>query len=576
MPVITGLTNQFYSNGGIVSYTIENRGLKYIKNAWKVKGITIINGGVGYALNNFSITFPSPDNSGSTTTAEISSVGNAGNVISIAITNQGSGYSYQPNPVITAATGSGLKYIVEYEKDGSAYTELKIIGDGYNEINPYTLKTISITNRGEFDIPPEGDLFTFPAPGKSYGRMPILTVTFRQISGSSLYEVDQVAIEDAGYAYTEPLVFGQNVFASSLTSSGFNCDFNTPTQKNEAELIPLINSSGEIEAVQVVTPGIGYTYASIQVISKKMVLMIPEDPNSGVLTDLSSSNTSGFIQASVRVNFGIGDIDSKQSNVELLAVDGSIPIISVDYGGSGYPADTAMTITGDGTGCTAVPTIVGGKITRITVTNPGRGYTNATVNLSVGGGTTAILRPIISPKGGHGKDAITELCSKTLALVNRLSLETNKGVQTTNDYRQVTIIKNLKQYNSDVYYRNAIGSACILAKCYIDNAANTLAYANLHLDDTLYIDQDKSFTLVEKAIIDNKYYLILQVNDNYVPESGATFYKTDGNNTYTISEFAIEKPDVDKYSGEMLYIDNRTKFTSSEEQSIVTTTLISF
>lgn len=576
MPVTTALTNQFYSNGGIISYTIENRGSKYIKNAWKVKNIVILNGGVGYDDANFTIVFEDPDNVGETATAEVSSIGPNGNIITIAITNQGSGYSNQPVPVITAPVGSGLEYVVEYEKDDSAYTELKVVGDGYNEINPYSLKTISITNRGEFSSTPGGDLFTFPSPGKSYGRMPILNVVFREKVGTGSYEVDYITIEDNGYAYTEPLVFGVNVFADALTADGFDCDFNADTQKNEAELVPLINSSGEIEAIQVVEPGIGYTYASIQVVSKKIVLMIPEDPESGVLTDLSADNTTGFEPAAVRANFGIGDIDSKQSNVELLAVDGSIPIISVDYGGSGYPADTTLTIVGDGTDCTAVPTIVGSKITKVTVTNPGRGYTTASVQLSVGGGTDAILRPIISPKGGHGRDAVSELYAKTIAMVSRLSLEKNKGVQTTNDYRQITIIKNLKEYASDTYYRNSIGSSCILSICDIDNSSNTSTYGNLQLDDTLYIDQFKSFTLVEKAIINNKYYLVLQVNDNYVPASGATFYKIDGDNTYIISESSIELPDIDKYSGEMLYIDNRTKFTSSEEQSIVTTTLISF
>lgn len=588
MPVTTALSNQFYSNGSVVSYTIENRGSKYIKNSWSVKKFVILNGGTGYNQGDITITFPNTPVGGSIATAEVSILGDNGNVEEIAITNAGSGYDYQPEPTITLApgtTGAGFQYIVEYDRDPSAYTELRVIGDGYNELNPYSLKNITITNRGVFTNTPTGDLFTFPSPQNRYGRRPLLNVTFRQIVGTSpaAYEVDEIIIEDGGYGYNQPLVFNENVFAGPLVydNSGFECDLNVLTQKNDAVLIPLINSSGEIEAIQIVEPGIGYTYATVEVIGKKTVLMVPNDPGSGNLVDLSNQESDigyveGFVPASIALSFGVGDIETKQSNVELLAVDGAINIIKADYAGSGYPSSTTLTIVGDGYGCVATPVIEDGRIIRVDVTNPGVGYTYASVDINPVqlGLSHADLRPIISPKGGHGKDAVGELYARTVMLVSKLSREENQGLPSTNDFRQISIVKNPKQYQSESFYRKATGSTCALLLCDMtDDNKNT--YPLLEQDDTLYFS-NKSFTLIEKAEINNKYHLVVQINDNYVPIAGSTIYKSVVGNAYNMSITSVVPPEVNKFSGEMLYIDNRVKFTSTLDQTIILSTLISF
>lgn len=573
MPVVTALSNQFYSNGSINSYNIENKGSKYIKNSWSVKRFVILNGGVDYQISDILIDFPLPELEGATiAVAEVSSIGDNGNILEITMMSHGSGYLTQPIPTISNTVGTGLEYLIEYEKDGQAYTELKISGDGYNEFNPFNLKKINVLTKGVFTSVPSGSLFTFPSPDLQYGYMPEVQVTFGEIQGSDpvAYEVTDVAVTNQGYGYSFPLVFGENVFAGPLVSdnSGFTCDLDEASQKNEAELIPLINDSGEISSIQITNPGIGYTYATVEVISKKSI--------DGVMTDLSSENTPGFIKASILLNFDIGDIETKQSNVELLAVDGSIQVIKIENGGNGYPSNTTLTVNGDGTGCQADVTIKNGKISKITVTNPGHGYTNASIQIN-GGGSDAVLRPIISPQGGHGKDSISELYARTIALVGRLSQEKNQGVVTSNDYRQICILKNPKEYGNDSYYRNAIGSTCAMLICDA-TTENSTTYNLLEVNDELKYGSEniKSFTLVEKNIIDDKYYLLVQINDNFVPLSGSSIYKTIDANSYPISISSISLPDINKFSGELLYIDNRIKFASSEEQAITTSTLISF
>jgi hypothetical protein len=612
MPVLTALTNQFYSNGSITGFAIENRGSKYIKSLWKVKRVTVLSGGINYTGS--TIVFTTAPATGVSATGTITSYDSNGGIAAITITNQGSGYIYQPRITVTSplTTARGFDYIIEYERDDeNGFTEIQITGDGYNELNPYSLKRINILNRGTFDTQPSGDLFIFPPPGKSYGRRPTITITFRSKAApnASKFEVDTVTVVDGGYGYTERLLFSgstvgtANVSSSVLSTGGFTCNFDETTQKNEAELLPLINASGEIESLTIASPGIGYTFASVKVVCKKR--LVPGNLASPLIT-ITPENASnpdigltGFLDASILLNFGIGDIETKQSNVELLAVDGSIPVIKVDFGGNGYPAfnktidsngivtytGTRLTVIGDGSGCAAEPVIVSGKITRVVVTNPGQNYTNATVIINIGDGpdqsglSRAQLRAIISPKGGHGKDAIGELYAKTIMLQTRLVKEENKGIPITNDFRQIAIIKNPKEYSSDSFFRKAVGSSCLVFTSDV-NATNTATYSLLVKDDILYLSSDsvKTFTLIEKTQIGNKYYLVAQINNNFkqLPSQGSTLYKNVGNSTASISVTSVEVPDYNKYSGELLYIDNRVKFVSSEDQTVAVSTLISF
>jgi hypothetical protein len=67
---------------------------------------------------------------------------------------------------------------------------------------------------------------------------------------------------------------------------------------------------------------------------------------------------------------------------------GSIEIINP---GINYTSTPTITINGDGSGATAVATVAGGRITRITVTNKGSNYTVATVAISGNGSEASAI-----------------------------------------------------------------------------------------------------------------------------------------------------------------------------------------
>ena len=69
-----------------------------------------------------------------------------------------------------------------------------------------------------------------------------------------------------------------------------------------------------------------------------------------------------------------------------------IDSIVITNTGQNYTSPPTVTISGDGSGATAVATILSGRVDTITVTNPGTNYTTAVVNLSGGEGSGAIAQ----------------------------------------------------------------------------------------------------------------------------------------------------------------------------------------
>ena len=72
---------------------------------------------------------------------------------------------------------------------------------------------------------------------------------------------------------------------------------------------------------------------------------------------------------------------------------------------------------------------------------------------------------------------------------------------------------------------------------------------------------------------DTNKILVISKNGS-VPAIADKFFNAAGANSFTVT--AITKPDINKFSGEVLFIDNRTAFYSSEEQTVIFRTYIKF
>lgn len=314
------------------------------------------------------------------------------------------------------------------------------------------------------------------------------------------------------------------------------------TSTTSAKLVPVIEN-GQIVSVISSEPGVGYTTASIVV---------------------SSDTGSGAV---ITPNISFGDINTNQANIELLATPGTVDAIVVTDGGTGYSFAT-ITIDGDGTGATAEAVIIDGVITKINMLTHGTGYTKTTVTIS-GNGDGAVARAIVSPANGHGSNAVTELFATDITLFSSISSEKNQGFTVANDYRQLGIIKNPQNFAVATRFNTNTGSTCFLV------AVNSPTVTILPNDSLIVDDDDHQYRIVASSVGLNTSTILLQSLDNEPLTINKNLYYTDPSNTVkTLTVTNFTDPEVNKYSGNLLFIDNRNAFIPSAEQTISIKTAI--
>ena len=141
-----------------------------------------------------------------------------------------------------------------------------------------------------------------------------------------------------------------------------------------------------------------------------------------------------------------------QSNVQLNAVDGDITrLVSIAGGSVGSPAaNAAYTITGDGNSVSA--TQAAGQLAIATAAvegdvTPFRGD----VDTGVAG-----TRAVVSPRGGHGFDAVRELGGFYVMVNTRLEYDQSGSIFVDNDFRKIGLLSDpLKGTSSHVNYADS-------------------------------------------------------------------------------------------------------------------------
>jgi len=112
-----------------------------------------------------------------------------------------------------------------------------------------------------------------------------------------------------------------------------------------------------------------------------------------------------------------------------------------------YTITPKVIIVGDGQDATAT-SIVNSEsvITQINVVDRGFGYTRAEIQISplfpLGSPIPAVAEAEISPAGGHGSNAVKELCAHRALVVVRTDQDELGVFQVANDFRQFGIVRN--------------------------------------------------------------------------------------------------------------------------------------
>ena len=201
-----------------------------------------------------------------------------------------------------------------------------------------------------------------------------------------------------------------------------------------------------------------------------------------------------------------------------------------------------------------------GVITNINLSSYGTGYSYANIVIT-GDGTGGTGRAIISPIGGHGSNAPSELLSDILCFYSSLENESNQGLLVDNQYRQYGLIKDVETYDSSSKLNVLLGSGCFLV------TAPTVTNV---LEDMVLVSGTKTFNVITSTSTQ----ILLQSKDSSVPTVGNVLVNPSSEDVCTISD--VIDPSINKFSGDMLIVDNRSAFTSSEQQAVIFRSYIKF
>lgn len=281
--------------------------------------------------------------------------------------------------------------------------------------------------------------------------------------------------------------------------------------------------------------------------------------------------------------------------------------------GSPNTTYTKVPIKGDGSGAEA--TIVvnnNSKVDSITITKGGSGYTFGTVDLVAGsvptGSTTPVFNVIIPPKNGHGHDIYRELGATKVILYSRFENDTlNPDFIVGNQTARVGLVKNPQTFGSS----STLTADRVSALYAIKVSGTNLTASTFPVDATFTQTIGVGITAVGRvASFDYTNNVLKYWQDRSVagfttsgaqnpsptygfnlnrftssPASGGSLNLTCGtnvvpidstftgdyntiNNSYLGQYFTngVSNPEVKKYSGDIVHVDNRPSFTRSINQ----------
>ena len=242
---------------------------------------------------------------------------------------------------------------------------------------------------------------------------------------------------------------------------------------------------------------------------------------------------------------------------------GGIERIEVSAGGGDYSSAPTVTITGDGTGATATAVMSGSGSTQnvasITINNKGDDYTFADITFSTG---SAIANATIAPVNGHGVDPVSELGGFFVGINTQLSGSGGAGADLTvgNDFRQISLIKNPTNAGT-----STISTASTLqAMDYLDFASSAAAFAI----DELIVGGTSGAQAYVVRIDGTKIYYTQNSKTGYkvFQNSETVTGQTSSTAVATKSSNAVVSGEVNRGSGEMLFLENRNPINRSTTQ----------
>ena len=536
MPVQRAVTQAYYSRGEVSSVTIDNPGSGYSGNAEvSLSVVGTFLGGSGNSIANLRPVLNS-----------------AGEFIDVVILDAGAKYK-EASIIITDNLGSGSSH-----NNNVSNVRIYNPGAGYNAA-AIANTTISIVTTGA--VQPSANAFAnlifssnalvaidLVNPGSQYSTAAKANTT---VTIATTGAIQPTSNATANIYYNTTAVLKPRLANGSIQSviiedqgKGYSANAQTTISTigdgTGVVLTPVISPAGLLEDVIIEDRGYGYTNLNITVVG-------------------AGSN------ANVVANLSTEDLDTLQTVVELSAIKGGLHAFRVHNGGNGY-SHANVTVTGDGEGFVGNVVLLNNAVSYITVTSPGTNYTFANVAIT-GDGGNANVSAILSPYGGHGFNPVKELYADSIMFTSTINNEKNQGIVVSNDYRQFGIIKDVTQHESYRAFTGTSGSGCHLIT--MDSVSG------IDKDDYLIHRHGSNVEhrmLVVEVLPATNQLLVINLDGVDVMQ-GIEVYESVSNTAYILQTIDAE-PDIDRFSGDILYIDNRTSVSYSAQQLVTLRTVI--
>lgn len=293
--------------------------------------------------------------------------------------------------------------------------------------------------------------------------------------------------------------------------------------------------------------------------------------------DTNFFTTSNFMPVKKVDSASATDPGFAQFTIQNAAVSGQILGYRVTNGGSGYDsATTTLTVVGDGNGAKAYAVVGSGVITAVEVGESsgttdissflGSGYKQANVRITSPGGTNATVVPVFAhDSNGLGANPINDL--RASAMMFHIKPEGNVSGNwiVDNDYRQIALWKNpLVDSASRNKFQGTAGN-CLKKIRVTSPISSSFAFAN-----DVEITGDSNAKAWVDFIQDSTIWYHQDEASGFTPfRSGETITVEGLGSTRTIATGQHNiRPDVDRYSGEIFFINNasaQTRTTASTD-----------
>lgn len=266
--------------------------------------------------------------------------------------------------------------------------------------------------------------------------------------------------------------------------------------------------------------------------------------------------------------------DLQQEIVQNNAVKGQILGYRITNGGSGYTSNPTVSIVGNGTGASAYAVRAGETIVDIKVKEDssgnagssyfGAGYNYANVVVTGGGGDSCTVRPIIGQPNGMGSNPVIDLKSNGMMFNSKPDGVENDDFITGDEiFRQVMLLRNPRVDSSEGTLLTST-SALALDKIIHDGTG--------FVKSTVQKSQIQGVTSGAIAIIDDTndsdtIWYHQNAETGFTPFQSAEEIQVVGNTGINGTITSLVEGEFNPYTGDLLYIDNRSAVTRSNDQT---------